>query len=88
MNAHAQEDWGAEKNQWLVDLSYGTAGLFAAAFLLGMLFLFRAPLLRTLSYPLRPFAPALNILRVLIIFTPLRAPLRRYLYIGRHLANA
>jgi hypothetical protein len=84
----AQANWGEEKNQWLVDLSYTTAKIATIGVVLLVLFIFRVPILRVLAAPLRPLAPLLLALRILVTFTPLRHPFRRYLYVGRHLKEA
>lgn len=80
------EDWGAERNAWLVELSYTLAASLGALFLLGMLIIFRVPVLKLLSVPARPFAFLLTWTRYVITSTPLRHPFRRYLYTGRHLS--
>lgn len=78
--------YGEERNAWLVELSFGIAAGAGIIFALMLLVLLRGPLLRLLAVPLRPLAPALTGIRFLLIMTPLRVPLRRYLYVGRHLA--
>lgn len=82
------EDWGAEQSQWLADLSFAIATGASIALAAALIFLFRVPLLWLLTVPFRrPLAFTFAWLGVLISFTPLRRPLRRYLYVGQHLAE-
>lgn len=83
------KDWGAEQNAWVVTLSFVTAATLGTIVVVGALILFRVQVLRLLLGPLqRPLAFLFAWLGVLISFTPLRHPLRRYLYVGQHLAEA
>lgn len=88
MHAQAQEDWGAEQSAWLISLSYWTAAIAGTIVVLGLLYLFRVPILRVLSRPLRPLSPLWRVLAALIALTPAANIFRRYLYQGRHLSIA
>jgi hypothetical protein len=83
------KDWGAEQSQWLADLSFGIAVGASIALAAGLLWLFRIPLLWLLMTPFRRVLRfTFAWLGVLVSYTPLRHPLRRYLYVGQHLAEA
>lgn len=81
-------DYGAEQNAWLVDLSFLAAGILGVLFAALLAFLFWMPLLRLVAVPLRPLSFVLTGAKLLVKVTPLRIPLRRYLYVGRHLQEA
>ena len=81
------KDWGADKNQWLVELSYGTAIASAIGMALIALFIFRVPVLRLIAPLLRPFGFLFAWTKLLILATPLRNPMRRYVYAPRHLSS-
>lgn len=85
---HAQENWGEEKNAWLVDISYGTAIVAGILFTITLAFIFRVPLLRIVAVPFRPLAFIPAWMKLLILATPLKQPLRRYVYTPRHLQEA
>ncbi len=83
------KDWGAEQSQWLADLSFGIAAGASISLAAALIFLFRVPLLWLVTVPFRrPIAFTFAWLGALISLTPLRHPLRRYLYVGQHLAEA
>lgn len=85
---YVAKDWGAEKNAWLVSLSWTIATVAAVLLALGLLFLFRVPLLQLVAKPLRALHPFWRLLAILVAKTPGRYYFRRYLYVGRHLATA
>lgn len=85
---YVQEDWGSEQSAWLVSLSYWTAGIAGTLVTLGLLYLFRVPLLAVVARPLRLFSPLWHLAALLLAATPARRPFRRYLYQGRHLSIA
>lgn len=84
----ATGEWGEEKSAWLIQLSWLTAIGASTALLLGLLILFRVPILRLLNGPVRYTAPLWRLVAVLVAATPARHTFRRYLYTGRHLQTA
>ena len=85
---YAKEDWGAEKSAWLVSLSYWTAAIVGTLLVLGLLYLFRVPILRVLSPIFRLLAPFWRGVAALVAMTPARHLFHRYLYVGQHLSIA
>jgi hypothetical protein len=75
-----------ESNQWVVYLSVGIALCFMGLVGLLLLPLVGVRLLRVAAWLLRPLAPIGRSIRIMLMFTPLRTPLHRYLYVGHHLA--
>jgi len=82
------EDWGADQNAWLVQLSYTVAIVSGVFFLLFLAFLFRVPLFRLIEPALRPLRHLLIPVKFVVRVTPLHMPLRRYMYTPRHLQEA
>lgn len=81
-------DADVDSNQWLVDLSVAIAGSALILFGLILLLFLRIPMLRMAAWVMKPLAPLGWGVRVLLMLTPLRKPLHRWLYVGHHLASS
>lgn len=75
----------SDNTKWMATASYGTAAVFAALFLAGMVTIAWRHLLRLIALLLTPLAPLTRSTCQLLARTPLRrGALRRYFYPARH----